>query len=64
MVDPSEYESYQSEYLLYYSFLRSKGWKRENRKWVSPNGMYKFTHIHAAYRCAKFYDEIVQRDYI
>jgi len=62
MVDVSEYEGYQSEYLSCFTYLKSRGWNRVGGMWVSPDEKFKFNNIYGAYRCAWFFEEIVKHD--
>lgn len=61
MVDVSEYEGYQSEYMYCFSYLKSRGWERHGSWWVSPDNKFHFNNIYGAYRCAKFYEDIVKQ---
>lgn len=54
-----EREGYQSSYLIYYNYIMDKGWKREDRRWISPCGSYRHVNIYDAYRCQKM-KEIIE----
>ena len=60
LLDVSELEGFESTYVRCFNYIKQRGWFRENRQWVSPDRRYKFTDIEAAFRCCKFYEEIVK----
>lgn len=59
MIDVSELKTYESKYMMCFNHIKSRGWLREDRMWVSPDRKYKFNNIEAAYRCCRFYEEVV-----
>lgn len=61
MVDVSELKGWESTYMRCFNFIMSRGWYREDKKWCSPDGKYRFSNIEAAFRCAKFYEDIIER---
>lgn len=58
VIDKSDLVNYQSDYLIYYNYIRDKGWSRDNRRWVSPCGTYRHKNIYDAYRCQRFMEKM------
>ena len=60
IIPKEEMANYQSEYVTRFTYLVANGWKKEEKKWVSPDNKYKFDSLNAAYQCQKFYDKIIK----
>ena len=58
-VSVDEYKDYQSEYVFHYNYIMDRGWKREDKKWVSPCGKYKHVRIYDAYRYQRFCEDVL-----
>lgn len=54
----SDLGDYQSDYVKHFNYITDRGWKRENRMWVSSDGM-KFNTVAEAYQSQK-YKEMVE----
>jgi hypothetical protein len=60
MIDVDELKGFESTYMRCFNYIKCRGWYREKGNWCSPDGKYRFNKIEAAFRCCKFYEEIVK----
>lgn len=57
-------EDYKSEYVVKYNYLRDRGWRRENNKWISPHPPHrKYKDIAMAYASQNYIENILERKY-
>lgn len=55
-----EYSGYQSDYVKHYNHVMETGWHREEGRWVSPCGTFKYRLVYEAYRRQKFLEDILE----
>jgi len=55
-------KSYEFDYVRFFNFVSSKGWRFKDSKWESADGSYRLRTIADAFRKQKFLEEVLDRD--
>lgn len=56
-----ELGDYRSDYVRCWNLITDRGWKKINKMWTSPDGLYKFNNVYSAYRAQMHWEEVTNK---